>query len=268
MKPELSVSLRADLEARRARLVSRIQHLPPVGAVPLVIQGAVAGWIVPRAVQAIAGLDGIEVHPESVSIAPSGKSLNAQLACVAETLREAGCLRSWRGELLDVIGEGRRLGGMERGAFRPLGLLTRAVHLNAWTPRGELWIAQRASTKSTDPGMWDTLAGGLASSGESLEVSLLRESHEEAGLEADCLQQRTELRLVSRLHKRLPDGEGYQVEDALVSDCELADDVRPRNLDGEVDAFQTVDIDALWDLLQADAFTVEAEWVVLDSLLR
>lgn len=266
MKPELSVALRADLEARRTRLVTRIQHLPPAGALPLVIQGAVAGWIMPRAVQAIEPLAGVEVHPESVTLTPHALALDALLALVAETLQAAGCLRSWRGELLDVVGEGRRLGGMERGAFRPLGLLTRAVHLNAWTPRGELWIARRSATKSTDPGMWDTLAGGLAASGETLDEALLRESYEEAGLEAGMLSGRSELRLVSRLHKRLP--EGYQVEDALVSDCELADEVNPRNLDGEVDAFETAGTDALWELLKADAFTVEAEWVVLDSLLR
>src|SRR3546814_3997194 len=67
--------------------------------------------------------------------------------------------------------------------MRPLGLLTRAVHLNAWTPDGRLWIARRALSKSTDPGMWDTLVGGLAGSREDLEQALLRECAEEAGLE-------------------------------------------------------------------------------------
>ncbi|MCB5362738.1 DUF4743 domain-containing protein [Pusillimonas sp. CC-YST705] len=268
MKLELAHSLRADLEIRKARLIPRIQQLPPARARPLVIQGRVAGWVMPRAAQAMAGLAGVSIHYESVTLAPQAKGggVDAMLAQVAQTLQDAGCLRSWRDELLDVVGEGSHLGCMERGAFRPLGLLTRAVHLNAWTPKGELWIALRASTKSTDPGMWDTLAGGLAAAGETLEDSLLRESHEEAGLEADLLLPRTPLRLVSRLHKRLP--EGYQVEDALVSDCVLPEGVTPRNLDGEVDAFQTADMDTLWELLKTDAFTVEAEWVILDSLLR
>ena len=265
MKPELPASLRTGLEARRARIVPRVQHMPPLGARPLVIQGRVAGWAVPRAIEAMAGLDGVEIHLESVELAPSA-GLDPLLARVAQALHDAGCARSWRGELLDVVGEGRRLGGMERAAFRPLGLLTRAVHLNAWTPDGKLWIARRAATKSTDPGMWDTLAGGLAAYGESLEEALLRESHEEAGLEASQLGRRSELRLVSRLHKHLP--EGYQVEDALVCDCVLAEHDEPRNLDGEVDEFLRADVDAVWQLLQADAFTVEAEWVLLDSLLR
>src|SRR3546814_18950698 len=95
--------------------------------------------------------------------------LNAVLAQAAQVLDQAGCVRSWRDELLDVVGEGRRLAVIERGAVRPLGLLTKAVHLNAWTPEGEIWIARRAMTKSTEPGKWDTLVGGLAGAGERSE---------------------------------------------------------------------------------------------------
>lgn len=269
MKPILSSSLRAALTTRRTQLVARIQHLPPLGARPLVVEGRVAGWVVERAAQAMADLPGVSLSAESVSLVPMsshGQSLMSLLAEVASTLRDAGCLRSWRNELLDLIGEGQVLSAMERAAFRPLGLLTKAVHLNAWTSRGELWIARRALTKSTDPGMWDTLVGGLVASGESLDLALIRESQEEAGLSPAHLASRGELRLVSRLHKRLP--EGYQVEDALVSDCVLADEVEPCNQDGEVDAFLKADVETLWQLLQADEFTVEAEWVILDSLLR
>ena len=265
MRLELPTALRSGLEARRERIVPRIQQMPPVGARPLVIQGRVAGWVVRPAIKALAGLAGVHIHQEAIELTASGE-LDVLLAQVAKTLHEAGCARSWRGELLNVVGEGRWLGRMERAAFRPLGLLTQAVHLNGWTPDGKLWIARRAATKSTDPGMWDTLAGGLASADESLEVSLLRESHEEAGLEPAQLVQRSALRLVSRLHKRLP--EGYQVEDALVCDCVLAEDAQPSNLDGEVDEFMCADIDTIWQLLQSDSFTVEAEWVLLDSLLR
>ena len=82
-------------------------------------------------------------------------------------LRDANCLRGWRDELLDVVAGEDKLGVMERTALRPFGLPTKAVHLNAWTPDGRLWVARRALSKSTDPGMWDTLVGGLAGSGET-----------------------------------------------------------------------------------------------------
>src|SRR5690606_41619426 len=50
------------------------------------------------------------------------------------------------------------------------------------------------------------------------------------------IQSRSPLRVIVRMHRRLP--EGYQVEDVLVSDCILADAVVPRNQDGEVSEIQ------------------------------
>ena len=55
-------------------------------------------------------------------------------------LRDANCLRGWRDELLDVVAGEDKLGVMERTALRPFGLPTKAVHLNAWTPDGRLWV--------------------------------------------------------------------------------------------------------------------------------
>jgi len=154
-------------------------------------------------------------------------ALNHDLACVAQTLRASGCLHGWRDELLDVFAEGQAVAALERTALRPLGLLTRAVHLNAWTPEGALWAAQRAQTKATDPGLWDTLVGGLCAAGETREDCLLRESHEEAGLRACDLTGRTALNTITRIHKRLP--EGMQVEDVVVSECVLPAAVAPVN---------------------------------------
>ena len=110
-----------------------------------------------------------------------GPELDAVLERAAILLRDANCLRGWRDELLDVVAGEDKLGVMERTALRPFGLPTKAVHLNAWTPDGRLWVARRALSKSTDPGMWDTLVGGLAGSGEDLEAALVRECGEEAG---------------------------------------------------------------------------------------
>src|SRR3546814_909651 len=166
----------------------------------------------------------------------------------------------------DVCSSDLRLGVIERAAVRPLGLLTKAVHLNAWSPDGRLWIARRAASKSTDPGMWDTLVGGLAGAGENLDTSLLRESNEEAGLVPSDLDGRSEQRIILRMHRRLP--EGYQVEDVLVSDCVLAESVAPKNLDGEVSEIRLVSIDDLWSMVQANEFTREAELVILDGLQK
>lgn len=255
--------------ARYKKLIKRIQNLPPPGSRPLTVAGRVAGWVTAKATRHIEGLPGVHIEDEAVHIAACDVqrlSLNRVLADLSASLKYTGCLRGWRDELLDVYGEGRQLAVIERAAVRPLGLLTKAVHLNAWTPEGSLWVAKRANTKSTDPGMWDTLVGGLATAGESLDTSLLRESYEEAGLKPEDLAGRTPLRIILRMHKRLP--EGYQVEDALVSDCVVPASVQPHNLDGEVSEIKQVSMPELWAMIQANAFTPEAELVILEGLQR
>lgn len=260
-------SLPAAIEERRAALLRSLQQLPPNGSRPLTVSARVAGWVTAKATAALRGLPGVHVEDEAVHITASSSprlSLNAVLVRVAQALDEAGCIRTWRNEMLDVVGEGRRLAMIERGAVRPLGLLTRAVHLNAWTTQGDLWIARRAMTKGTDPGKWDTLVGGLAGAGEVLDRALVREASEEAGLTPDAMAGHSPLRVIVRLHKRLP--EGYQVEDVFISECVLADDVVLANQDGEVSEFRRAGIDEVWTLIQERAFTAEAELVLLEGM--
>lgn len=269
MKDANARTLAPALVTRYQQLLKRIQQLPPTGSRPLTVSGRVAGWVTAKATGYLHDLPGIHIEPEAVHISAAPRDrlpLNAVLERLALALKDTGCLRGWRNELLDVFGEGRRLAVVERAAMRPLGLLTKAVHLNAWSPDGRLWIARRAMSKTSDPGMWDTLVGGLACAGESLDDSLVRESNEEAGLLKEDIKARTSLRIILRMHRRLP--EGYQVEDVLVSDCVLDESVSPANLDGEVSEIRLVSIDELWAMVMAGEFTREAELVVLDGLQR
>lgn len=269
MKTALSPTIAAAIDERYQRLIPTIQQLPHNGSRPLTVSGRVAGWITGKATHHIADMPGVQIEDEAVHITAVTSrrlSLTRVLEQLATGLKGTGCLRGWRDELLDVIGEGEQLAVIERAAMRPLGLLTRAVHLNAWTPDGKMWVARRAPDKHTDPGMWDTLVGGLAVAGESLDLSLLRESDEEAGLQPEQLAQRSALRTIVRMHRQLP--EGYQVEDVLVSDCVLDESVVPVNKDGEVSEFRLLSCQDLWDMIEEGQFTCEAELTLLDSLRR
>ena len=250
-------------------LRARASEPPPEQALPLDLAGHRCGWITRAAQEALRKADLTVSEDGIVRLLPGrppGTELDAALAHVAQVLREAGCLRGWRNELLDIRADGEWLGTIERTAMRPLGLLTRAVHLNAWTPDGRLWVARRALDKATDPGMWDTLVGGLVSSGESLDLALVRECGEEAGLDAPDLQSRGPLRTTLRLHRRLP--EGYQVEDLLASRCVLEPGVLPANRDGEVMEIAAMPVDEVVGLVEADEFTLEAALVIVEELLR
>ena len=260
-------------------LLGRANQRPQTESLPLFISGQRCGWLFAKAAQALAGLKHVEISPDSAHIGRlmgSGPELNALLATVATTLRQAGCAPGWRNELLDVWPEypagsavsvdSKPLAAIERGVVRPLGLLTRAVHLSGWSQDGHLWVARRALTKATDPGMWDTLVGGLISSQEDVQLGLVRESDEEAGLEAHDIAGRTPLRTIGRMLRQVP--EGYQSEDVLTCECVLPAHVIPKNRDGEVMEIQLMAPATIFNMLNQGAFTLEASIVVTDDLLR
>jgi hypothetical protein len=76
--------------------------------------------------------------------------------------------------VLPNVAGGEPIAVIERGVMRPLGLITQAVHLSGWSEDGKLWVARRSLTKATDPGMWDTLVGGLVSAGRARPRARIR----------------------------------------------------------------------------------------------
>ncbi len=260
----------AELNDLYTRLRQAADEPPHEGSLPLWVARHRCGWITPPACAALRPMAGVRHLDDRVelghALAP-GAALNAVLAEAAEHLRVADCVRGWRNELLDILPvDGTpSIGAIERAAVRPLGLLTRAVHLNAWTPDGRMWIARRSLSKTSDPGLWDTLVGGLASSGEALDLSLLRECDEEAGLAPADLLGRTPLRTICRMHRRLP--EGLQIEDLLTSTVVLALSVAPCNRDGEVMEIRHESVDTVFEMMQAGLFTEEAMLVIVEDML-
>jgi len=257
-------------------LLDRARVPVPSSSLELRIAGRACGWVaadVPARLGALSAeftLDAHTLHflptqaPLVRVLGWPTETVSALLARVAAELFKAGRLSGWRNELLDVVDNGGRVCGViERAAVRPLGIATHAVHLDAWTPDGDLWIAQRALTKNTDPGMWDTLVGGLISAGETPEFALERESWEEAGLHAAALASSHRVGQF-RVERVLP--EGYQVEIVTVVDCVLAADAHPENQDGEVITIRAVSVPEVMRMLAEGAFTLEASLSLLLSL--
>ena len=109
--------------------------------------------------------------------------VTVRLNGLAGAMRHLKLSGAWRNERLAVRDEsGSQIGTIERGAVRPLGIQTLAVHLVGQTTDGRYWVQQRAWNKPNDPGKWDTLMGGMVSSVDTVEAALARETWEEAGL--------------------------------------------------------------------------------------
>ena len=103
-------------------------------------------------------------------------------------------------------------------------------------------MQQRARNKSNDPGLWDTLMGGMVSAADTLQTALQRETWEEAGLHIAGVER---LRYGGRLTTKRPavdgNGAGYVVEHIDWYCCTLSDGLIPLNQDGEVAQFALMD---------------------------
>ena len=199
-----------------------------------------------------------------------------QLARQMRDTRLGHVAHYWRNEQLGVYDEGGApLGSVERGAVRPLGIATRAVHLVGRTPGGDVWVQQRSFTKANDPGQWDTLMGGMIAAQDSLQTALVRETQEEAGLDVAALtglRHRGCVRITRPADDDVPGqppapvGLGYVVEAIDWFEATVPDGMVPLNQDGEVAQFECLTPGQLVDRLHQDAFTLEAALILASAL--
>ncbi|MBC7610012.1 MAG: NUDIX domain-containing protein [Polaromonas sp.] len=187
---------------------------------------------------------------------------------VASVLHDAGLAGAWRDEQLVVTDQwGHHKGTIERAAVRPLGITTLAVHLVGQTPDGRFWVQQRALSKSDNPGLWDTLMGGMVSSSDTVETALARETWEEAGLHVADLQ---DVRYGGRLSTSRPahdgGGAGYVHEHIDWYCCTVPDGLLPINQDGEVERFCLMDTPQLLEAMQQGKFTLEAALILANVM--
>ena len=261
---------RASLSALQARLLARAQQGVPRDWLPVVIAGREIGVCSPEVASFLASstphfaLADYRLLLLDEGLNAAGRS--ALLADCALRLRDAGLLRGWRDEPLDIRAtpEEAPIAVIERAACRTLGITTTAVHLNAFTPGGELIVARRADHKQIDPGLWDNLVGGMVPAGESEEQALAREAQEEAGLDLRAVP----LARGGRVHVTRQVPEGFQSEIVQVFDGVITDRAALRNQDGEVSAIEVRPLAAVVESIEREEFTLESALVTLDALLR
>lgn len=192
----------------------------------------------------------------------------AALGTLALALREAGLAHAWRDEQLAVTdGQGKRIGSVERAVVRVLGISTAAVHLIGRAEDGRFWVQQRAWSKSNDPGMWDTLMGGMISGVDTLASALERETWEEAGMRLEQLRNIVRGGHVD-IRRPCDDGQGagYVVERIDWYHCTVPDGLVPVNQDGEVERFVLMDVNQMIEKMHAGEFTSEAALIQAELL--
>lgn len=254
----------------------KTRHEIPDDRIPFEIEDRIVGSVtLPDAELLSFQVPGVELIDGTLSILPiCAPDAPAVLQAMAIELRNAGRSNRWRNEDLPVCADdGTLMGKVERGCARVLGIRTFAVHLIGLVEQSaqplSFWLQRRAASKDVDPGMLDTLAGGLVgmnNRGDAMEAlvpALAREVEEEAGL-TDA--QYATPKQVGSWRIEAPVHGGYMVEDLLVWHAAIADGCVPENQDGEVSEFMLLSRDELVDRLRAGEMTREASIATLMCL--
>jgi 8-oxo-dGTP pyrophosphatase MutT (NUDIX family) len=254
----------------QALVLERTRTAPPSECVPLLLDGRACGSMAPPVAISLAGsVPGFVLQGGALLLRDENLDAQGRTRCLeraARRLVELGLAGAWRNEALDVCpgGEGPALASIDRCAVRALGITTRSVRLNGYTPERRVVVARRAAHKRVDPGMWDNLAGGIVTTGETLEAAMRREALEEAGLQDGALPLQAGGRIC--VSRKLSDGLLNEI--VFVYDVDLPPGTMALNRDGEVDRFETWDVAALLEAIEAGRVTIEASLATLESLAR
>ena len=181
---------------------------------------------------------------------------------------DLGLFTGWRNERFDVCHAQEALFALERSLFRPLGMISQAVHLNGFVvDNGEtrMWIGKRSPFKAVDPDKLDNLVGGGVATGESLAEACMREGFEEAGLDESITCNQPMPRCI---YSPRPVTRAFHHAHLFVYDLHIPRGFTPENQDGEVAAFQLMDIPSIVDAMLTGRFMNDAMLVTLDGLLQ
>ena len=236
----------------------------PGRRVPLRIDGAVVGWMMPEFATALASQPGVTADPPGLAVAPG------RLEPLAAELAAAGWYR-WRAEAFDVRADpdGPVLARIDRGALPSFGIGAVGVHVNGLVARPDgtwLWVARRAADKALDPGKLDHIVAGGVPAGLTPAETLVKEAAEEAAIPPALAARAVP---VARIDYAMERPEGLRRDRILAYDLALPEAFVPRAADGEVAGFE------LWPLARAletvragDAFKFNVNLVLIDLFLR
>ncbi|GAA5785207.1 NUDIX hydrolase [Chitiniphilus shinanonensis] len=245
----------------------------PTGLTRLWLLGMPMGWLEAPTLRFLTRFDAAfrQLGDFGVQLlAETPDEAGAMLCRAALAMRENALVRGWRNERYTVFAPlpdgtpdlSQPLFALERAAFRRLGLVSRAVHINGYAPERTLWVGRRAADKSVDPGRLDNLAAGGLPHGESERDCVVRELWEEAGVPATLAMQATPRGSI-RATRNEPDGTHDEI--LYCYDLALPDDFVPHNVDGEVAGFQRLDVSTVLARLPEftwDAGTVTAQFLI------
>lgn len=258
------------IEERLARLLAP----PSVTLVRLEADGSTVGRLTPARAARLAQFDVVARRADALVLRGDRDERDRAMARIAHALAREGALTKWRDERYAVRNafDAPAHFDVERAAARYLGIRTYAAHVNGLVRTEDgvrMWLARRSASKAIDPGMLDNLVGGGIAAGASIEGTVVKESWEEAGIDA-ALAARAVRTSELAIFREQPDG--IQDEIVYAHDLWLPGDWTPANQDGEAVGHRLVPVEEVARIIgndvPPDVMTADASLVALDCLVR
>lgn len=196
--------------------------------------------------------------------------------------RENGTFRvlgKWTGERFPIFGPNRELiADLERSACGLFGIVTYGVQLITYQEDEDglfIWAARRSPKKTLYPNRLGVTVGGSLPAGETPVECLIREAHEEAGLESELVKSHarsvgTISYVTSSETKTTSDGESglIRAEIQYVYDMKVGKDVIPTSHDMEASNISLYSINEIKKALDDGEFTPANACLMLDFFIR
>jgi 8-oxo-dGTP pyrophosphatase MutT (NUDIX family) len=263
-------ALAARIDARLSRLLA-----PPARPfAKFVVDDQPVGHLTPDRALRLVAFPAFQQRGDGLTLVCAASDRTAVMAQIIAQLAREGALTAWRDEryAVRVSVDAPPLFEIERAAARYFGIHTYAAHVNGLVRRGDtvaMWLARRSATKSIDPGMLDNLVGGGIASGATIQSTVVKESWEEAGIEAGTAARAVRTAELT-IFRQQPDG--IQHETIYAHDLWLPAGWSPTNQDGEAVGHRLVPLADVARIIGCDTgpdvMTADASLVARDCLDR
>ena len=187
-------------------------------------------------------------------------------------------LNRWTDEEYPIWGPDQSVvASLPRLGARLFGIVTYGVQMLAYTEDStsklNIWVARRAATKRTYPGMLDSTVGGSMSTGETAFKCLARESAEEASFTEDLIRSKAKssgaISYICMTDERSEGEPGLFVPEVQYCyDLLLPDDVSPSPGDDEAEEFILMSIEEVQAALKNGEFTPAHGCILLNFLIQ
>jgi 8-oxo-dGTP pyrophosphatase MutT (NUDIX family) len=247
----------------------------PAAYLPFLVDGQHVGLVRPEFAARLAPYDTVfQVSASAVHLAAEPAGVDERTRAVDHVLRrlaDEGALSGWRGESYAVAPrlEAPTLFYMERAAIPQFGVWASGVHVNGFVRQGaelSMWIGRRSPDKQAAPNKFDQIVAGGRSAGYSVRETMIKESEEEASIDADLASRAIPVGAITYRTER---EEGLRRDVIYVYDLELPADFIPHNTDGEIAEFELWPIARVMERVRdSDDFKFNCSLVVVDFLIR